>query len=350
MEIYDVLTAARVRVAYVFDRFDRIVLSTSGGKDSECLFWLAVEEATKRNRTVDLFFLDQEAEYQSTIDVIDRQMRHPAARPFWYQVPIRMTNATSHTDSWLYAWGEGQPWIRERSPIAITSAPGAPDRFYDFFPWDESQHENTAFLVGLRSRESMNRWRAMAKNPGIDGIPWSTKAAGNGNFRLYPLFDWDTGDVWKYIADNNIPYNTAYDKMYAMGIPARNLRVSNLIHEQAFRALALLHELEPETYARLLARLGGVHAAALYSREDLVFSSERRPDAFATWLDFRDYLLATTPGDVAAKLRKRLAKQPSDEATCKEQVRQILTNDWENNVPVRREKASKLHEQWWDRL
>ena len=116
---------------------------------------------------MEAFFLDQEAEYAGTISVIETMMSHPLVVPRWFQVPLRMTNATSHAVQWMHAWGPGETWMRHKDANAIHDAPGAPDRFYDFFPWYERQHERTAFLVGLRSRESLNRWRAVTKNAGF---------------------------------------------------------------------------------------------------------------------------------------------------------------------------------------
>jgi predicted phosphoadenosine phosphosulfate sulfurtransferase len=252
---------------------------------------------------------------------------------------------------WLNAWGEGEEWMRAKSLSAIHDAPGAPDRFYDFFPWYEEQStEPTAFLVGLRSRESLNRWRAAKANPGYRGIGWSTVAKGNGNYRFYPIFDWATGDVWKYLADNRIRYNRIYDTMYMLrGGDERRMRVSFLVHEQSFRCLTALQELEPDTYERLVRRIGGVHMAALYADEPL-FNAHKLPSMFETWHDYREYLLGSTPMEKIERLRKRFEKQGSDEATCREHVRQLLINDWENNVPVRRVSASKLREHWWSRL
>jgi predicted phosphoadenosine phosphosulfate sulfurtransferase len=345
----NVLEAARRRTALVFDRFDRVVVSVSGGKDSHVVWHLAAAEAERRGRRVEAFFLDQEAEYAGTIDVIDAIMRHPATEPRWYQVPLRMTNATSHRDVFLDAWAPGDTWMRPRSPLAITEAPGAPDRFYDFFPWFEEQREDTAFIIGLRSRESLNRWRAVKNNPGLDGIAWSTTAKGRGNYRFSPIFDWNTGDVWKYLADEGLRYNRIYDAMYARGVPERQMRVSYLLHEQSFRAVTTLQELEPETYERLVRRIGGVHAAALYASEE-TYNARKLPGAFATWRAFREHLLATTPLDKIERFRKRFAKQGDDESTAREHCRQLLINDWENNVPMRRMAAAKLREAWWDRL
>src|SRR5690606_6114219 len=109
--VYD---AARRRIAFVFDSFDRVVVSISGGKDSLVLWHLATAEAARRGRDVEVFFLDQEAEYAGTIDVIGHCMRNPVVTPRWFQVPLRMTNATSHRALWLHAWGPGETWMREQ--------------------------------------------------------------------------------------------------------------------------------------------------------------------------------------------------------------------------------------------
>jgi predicted phosphoadenosine phosphosulfate sulfurtransferase len=44
----DVLTAARQRVSLVFDDFERVAVSFSGGKDSTVLLHLVMEEAVRR--------------------------------------------------------------------------------------------------------------------------------------------------------------------------------------------------------------------------------------------------------------------------------------------------------------
>jgi len=350
--VLNVFEAAANRVRFVFAEFPRVVVSVSGGKDSTCLFYLCAAEAERTGRKFEVFFLDQEAEYQSTIDVIDAMMRHPLAIPRWYQVPIRMTNATSHRDVFLHAWEPGKKWVFDKSPLAIHAVAGEyPDRFYDFFPWHEVQGEPAAHLVGLRIFESMNRQRTMLKANGYRHYKWSTACKRPGSFKFYPIFDWQPRDVWKYIADACLPYNAAYDRMVARhGVNLRTMRVSNLIHEQAFRSLAQLQEFEPETYDRLVARLGGVHAAAMYADEDSIFSAERKPACFATWRSYRDHILDTTPTEVRDRYRKRFAGQDQDERTYQWQVKQLLLNDWEGKLPRTTARAGKLRELWWHRL
>lgn len=349
----DVLTAARRRIAAVFDWFDDITVSVSSGKDSTVMYALALAEAERRGRRVRLFFLDQEAEWQSSVDLIQKMMRHPAVIPEWYQVPIGMTNATSHTQYFLNAWGEGEAWMREKDSLAIHTLDAAyPRRFYPFFEWHESRiSKPTAFLVGLRSKESLTRFRAVTQNAGYQNILWSTQTKSQHGFRFYPVYDWTFGDVWKFISDNQIPYNRYYDRMFCKyGTNMSKMRVSNLIHEKSFRALADLQEFEPETYDRLCRRLNGVHCAALYATDRFVYSAAERPARFATWRAYRDYLVATTPGDKMERFRKRFSKQAEDETTCQQQCRQLLLNDWENNVGLTKTKTERLQDLWWDRL
>ena len=44
----DVLSAARERINYTFDNFERICVSFSGGKDSSVMLHLVMDEAIKR--------------------------------------------------------------------------------------------------------------------------------------------------------------------------------------------------------------------------------------------------------------------------------------------------------------
>ena len=48
----NVLEAVRERISYIFDEFERIIVSISGGKDSTVLAHLALVEAHKRGRKI----------------------------------------------------------------------------------------------------------------------------------------------------------------------------------------------------------------------------------------------------------------------------------------------------------
>lgn len=329
-----VLEAARERLAWVFDRYATVVVSVSGGKDSTVLLHLARAEALRRGREVHAFFLDQEAEYASTVEVVRAQLRQEGVVPHWLQVPVRMTNAASLEEDFLRAWWPGEEWMREREPDSVHELPGAPDRFYPLIRWWEQRWgADTALLVGLRSEESLNRYGAVTRHPAVPGVPWSSRSAGEAVL-FYPIYDWTVEDVWTYLGRFKVPYNRVYDWMWAKGRRMTEMRVSNLIHERAFVALADLQEFEPGTYERLLRRLRGVRTAALYAGEPMVYNAKRLPKAYKTWREYRDFLLSTLPPEKAAVFHERFARQKASEAVHRQQVRQLLINDWENNIPV----------------
>ena len=331
----NVLEAARRRVAWTFDKFERVVVSVSGGKDSTITFELAHAEAMRRGREIYVFFLDQEAEYAASVEIVEGMMARPGVVPCWFQVPLRMTNATSYADEFFHAWQPGVEWMRPRHPLAITEVEAeAPDRFYPFISWVQEQFgEGTAFLVGLRADEALNRFRAVTRNPAVPGVPWTSRAGG-GAVSVYPIYDWAVDDVWVFMARFGVRYNRIYDFMYAKQFGVNEMRVSFLLHEHSFNAMATLQEFEHETYDALVRRIRGAHLASIYAGEKQVLAAEKLPEAFKTWREFRDFLLGEVPEHRRARFAERFADQRDAPGVHRQQVRQLLINDWENNVPV----------------
>ena len=347
----NVLHAARNRISLLFDNFETINVSVSSGKDSLVLYHLTLQEAIKRNRKIVVFFLDQEAEYAASIDIIKILMKHPNVIPQWYQVPIYLTNATSYSDYFLYAWGENEQWIREKDPQAIKEIDQKyPKRFYEFFDWYESKNTDAAYLVGLRADESLTRFRAVTKFEGWNKLRWSTTTAKGAN-KFYPIYDWGTKDIWKFIYDFNIAYNKIYDLMYLSNYSIYNhMRVSNLVHEKSFKCLVDLPKFEPETYNKLCKRIGGISTAARYASEKLVFDNKTLPKHYKSWLQFRDFLLSNIPEEAHKdKFIKRFEKQEQSERVYRAQVGQLLINDYENSRSFDTKKSEKtqiIKEKW----
>lgn len=353
MKIYltkSVLEAAQERIAMLFDNFETITVSISSGKDSMVLYHLCLEEALRRDRRMRAFFLDQEAEYENSIMVIRDLMQHVAITPFWYQVPIYMTNATSYSHYFLYAWGPGEKWMREKDPLAIHSIDeDYPKRFYPFISWWQKKDPSSAYLVGLRADEGITRYRAVTKNPGWNGIKWGTSDGDVNTF--YPIYDWTVYDIWKYIYDYDLKYNKIYDLMFLDGYSIyKKMRISNLIHEKSFHCLTDLPRFEPETYNRLCERIGGIATAARYATEKLIFSNKKLPKHYKKWRDFRNFLLENIPTEEhRERFRKRFAKQAQTEKMYQQQVGQLLINDYENSTTVdtkRAERIRRLKEKW----
>lgn len=350
----NVLEAARERISFIFDEFENVQVSVSGGKDSTVLLHLALQEGRLRNRPVEVFFLDQEAEYAGTIKVIEHQMNLEGTIPLWYQVPIYMTNSTSYSDYFLYAWGEDEEWMRSKHPMAIHSIDeDYPKRFYEFFPYMESKRPDTAYLVGLRAEEGIMRYRAVTKNPGYGNLYWSTTTGDAHKF--YPIYDWGWNDVWKFIYDYDIYYNEMYDKMFWANYSVyTQMRVSNLIHEKSYQCLTDLPKFEPETYDALSKRIGGISTASRYASEKLVFSNKQLPSHYKNWREFRDFLLQNIPlEEHRIRFSERFKNQPDTEDVYQQQVGQLLLNDWENSKSVNLSKEKNIERRknkWWNKL
>lgn len=331
----NVLEAAKKRISYLFDNYDNIQLSYSGGKDSTVLFHLLNAEAKKRDRKFTVFFLDQEAEYQGTIDMVDWVMRQPNVIPKWYQVPTFMTNACSQQQMFLWAWGEGEEWVRPKSDISIHRINKRyPKRFYKFVQWASHELQKTdgrsVSVIGLRAEESPSRRFVLF---GEDNeLNWMRRI--HEPHKAYPIIDWSFTDVWKFLCENNLKYNKVYDKMYMLGLPLRQMRVSNLIHEKAYRCLAELQELEPETYDRLERRLKGVHCCAIYAKENLVYSIKKLPEQFSSWKEYKDFLLNNIHPDLKRIFEYQWSRfgDTDDPGACKYMVKRILLCDWEGNI------------------
>jgi len=355
MQVYggkDVLTAARERIAFIFDHFDNISCSISGGKDSTVLAHLALTEAKRRGRRVGIFFLDEEVVYQETINQVEyvmEEMMPECVIPLWLQIEFNLTNATSLTETQFIPWESGKHdlWLRPKKPYSIKfpmwdrSTEYVADRnkgfgFYDVFVNFERCYHDTAFLVGLRGVESPNRWRTVSKHPvdiGGQSIYWATRKGENVS--MYPLYDWNFHDVWRYIGDNKLRYHKMYDYQFMKGYSITEMRISSLIHEKSFKALVDLPEFEPKTYNRLIKRAKGIVLAQETGKKAKLFKARKLPHGHASWRAYRDFLLATHPEpDKRDIMARRFARHLDNEYVARQQVRQLILNDYENNLPV----------------
>lgn len=299
MRIYSkdtVYEAALKRMEFVFQEFEHVYVCMSGGKDSTVTLGLALEVAEKLGRLpVNVMFIDQEAEWGSVIEYVRGVLHDPRVKPFWYQCPIKISNSASFDDEWLYCWKEGDEWVRPKEPDSIHENTFGTDRFKEmFYGILETYHhgEKAAYLAGVRGEESPNRLTALTLKNKYRGVTWAKRPnKTRDHYTFYPLYDWQTSDVWKYIHSAGLPYCKVYDYFYQKGVPLQQMRVSNLHHETSVASLYLIEEAESDTWNTLVDRLGGVHVTRALNFSEMFQAPKELPWMFRSWTEYRDYLL-----------------------------------------------------------
>jgi predicted phosphoadenosine phosphosulfate sulfurtransferase len=177
----------------------------------------------------------------------------------------------------------------------------------------------------------------MCKNPvSVNGknVYWATRKQET-NVAFYPIYDWNFADVWRYIWENNLKYNKVYDWQFRKGIGINEMRVSSLIHERSFKSLVELPEFEPQTYNKLIKRVKGIEFAQETGKRSKMFKVRKLPKNYNSWINYRDFLLKTYPNeDEREMFRQRFAKHLNNEYVARQQCRQLILADVENNLPV----------------
>jgi predicted phosphoadenosine phosphosulfate sulfurtransferase len=317
----DVLTAARQRIAWTFDTFPRVYVAFSGGKDSTVMLHLVAEEARRRGRQFGLLFVDMEGQYRLTIEHIAECYRAYAdiIEPHWVCLPLILRNAVSQYAPRWCCWEPGREanWIRPKPPEASREAyPFFRERMefeefiISFGEWF-SKGEPTACFVGIRTDESLNRWRTIAsrKKRAYEGRQWTT-LSGENLWSIYPIYDWRTEDVWTWHARNpEALYNRLYDRMYQAGLTIHQMRICQPYGDDQRKGLWLFHIIEPETWSRVVARVNGANQGALYAQESgnvLGRLKITKPEGH-TWESFSQLLLDSMPERTAEHFRNKIA-------------------------------------------
>lgn len=306
-----VLEASRDRIAKSFDMFEKLYISFSGGKDSSVMFHLVMQEAKRRNRKVGVLIIDLEAQYRDTIKHITEmvEMYSDYIELHWVCAELLLRNAVSNYEPRWVCWDSTREkdWIREKPALASDLSQ------YDFyFPKMEfeefmvlfgewyAQDKATGAFIGIRSDESLHRYRAIvSRKEGltIEGYKWTTKVSAN-LWNIYPIYDWRVEDIWVFHGKNqDLPYNRVYNQMTKAGVKLSQQRLCQPYGDDQRRGLWLYHILEPDTWYRLVARVNGANSGALYVQESgnmTGYNYITKPEGH-TWQSFCNLLLQTLP-------------------------------------------------------
>ncbi|QQR69100.1 MAG: DUF3440 domain-containing protein [Alphaproteobacteria bacterium] len=317
----DVLTAARERIAWTFDTFERIYVSFSGGKDSTVMLHLAMDEARIRGRKVGLLFVDLEAQYRLTIEHVAEcyDLYRELVDPHWIALPLILRNAVSqYTPRWT-CWDPSARdlWIREPHPQSVKSPEAYPwfrhemefEELVPAFGHHFAAGKSTACLVGIRADESLNRFRTLIiDKTRFEGRSWTT-SCGGPLWNIYPIYDWRTEDLWTYHARTGMPHNKLYDRMHLAGLTPHQMRICQPYGDDQRKGLWLYQVIEPETWGKVVARVNGANSGALYAQErgNITGVSKIKKPPGHTWESFAELLLASMPAHTAEHYRNKIA-------------------------------------------
>lgn len=307
----NVCEAAKQRIAWTFDNFERIYLSFSAGKDSTVMLHMVMEEAIKRKRKIGVLLVDLEGQYKLTMEhaktCFDMYAEH--IEPYWCSLPIALRNAVSvYEPKWL-AWdpAKREGWIRTPPEMAITR-PDYFDWFHSGMEFEEfvplfgewyAQGKSCACFVGIRSDESLNRFRTIcqSKKTTLQGKRYTSLVSPNV-FNVYPIYDMRTQDIWVWHAKNpDMPHNRLYDLMHKAGLKISQMRICQPYGDDQRRGLWLFHLIEPETWSKVVARVNGANGGALYVQEWGNVNGYRgvTKPAQHTWKSFAELLINSMP-------------------------------------------------------
>lgn len=323
MNVYE---KTQKRLDIIFKDFDNIYVSYSGGKDSGVLLNLCIDYMRAHNITkkIGVFHLDYEAQYTMTTEYVDKTLSENIDILDVYRccVPFKVTTCTSMYESYWRPWEESKKdiWVSNLPETCYTA------RDFDFYKtnmWDyefqdkfsqwihdRTGAEKTCCLVGIRTQESLNRWRAIHSDKNqnkYNKLPW-TKKMGENIFNAYPIFDWITEDVWVANGKFGWSYNKLYDLFYQAGVTIDQMRVASPFISTAQESLKLYKVIEPKTWGKLIGRVNGVNFTGIYGGTTAMGWRSLQLPKGHTWKTYMEFLLNTLPKQTAENYKKKLDK------------------------------------------
>jgi len=308
LNVYD---AAQERIEWTYDNFERNYLSFSAGKDSTVMIHMAALEARKRGITIGVLIVDLEGQYKMTIDHAIRVFEEykDCIEVYWVCLPIALRNAVSVYEPQWICWDKEveADWIRPLPEGAITD-----EDYFDFFEhgmeFEEfvplfgewySQGKSCSCMVGIRTDESLNRFRTIASQSKtmLQEKQYTTKVTPHV-YNVYPIYDWRARDIWIYhYKFPDLSHNELYDFMHKAGLPLGLMRICQPYGDDQRRGLWLFHLIEPETWAKVVARVNGANSGALYVQESgniNGYNKIKKPEGH-TWRSFAEMFLNSLP-------------------------------------------------------
>lgn len=321
----DVYTALQNRLHFLFNEFENIYISFSGGKDSGLLLNLVLDFKRKfyPDKIIGVFHQDFEAQYTLTSEYIERTFESikNEVEPYWVCLPMATRTALSSYQMYWYPWDDTKKdiWVRNMPQkdyvIHLNNNPITTYRYKmhqedlakQFARWYRLSHNNkkTVCLLGMRADESLQRYSGfLNKKYGYKGECWISKQFKDV-WCASPLYDWSHNDVWHANYLFNYDYNKLYDLYYKAGLKVSQMRVASPFNDYSKDALNLYRVIDPEVWTKLIGRVKGANFACIYGKTKAMGYRNISLPKGHTWKSYTRFLLDTLP----IRLRYNYAKK-----------------------------------------
>ena len=323
----NVYEALRKRLKFIFEEFDNIYVSFSGGKDSGLLLNLVLDYRKEHfpEKRIGVFHQDFEAQYTVTTEYVkrtfERLKKEPGVELYWVCLPMATRTAVGSYEMYWYPWDDKkqESWVRElpkgKYVIHMGNNPMTTYRYRmhqedlakQFGRWYRMSHENknTVCLLGMRASESLQRYSGfLNKKYGYHGECWISRTFKDV-WCASPMYDWSLEDVWHANCIFDYDYNRLYDLYYKAGLKVSQMRVASPFNDYSKDSLNLYRVIDPEIWVKLVGRVQGANFAAIYGKTKAMgYRNVTLPEGH-TWKSYTQFLLDTLP----ARLRNNYVKK-----------------------------------------
>ena len=283
----NVYEALQERLRFLFEEFDNIFVSFSGGKDSGVLLNMTLDFQKKYypGKKIGVFHQDFEAQYTATTEYVERTFRRieKDVRPYWVCLPMATRTALSSYEMYWYPWDDKKKelWVRPMPdhPYVLNLKNNPMTTYHykmhqedlarQFGRWYRLSHGNrrTVCLLGIRANESLQRYSGILnRRHGYKGTCWITRQFKDV-WMASPIYDWTVSDVWHANYKFQYDYNKIYDLYYMAGVNPEQMRVASPFNDSAKESLNLYRVIDPETWrSGNLGQAGGPGAGSQLRR------------------------------------------------------------------------------------
>ncbi|MCI8887692.1 MAG: DUF3440 domain-containing protein [Hungatella sp.] len=311
----NVYEALEDRLKLIFEEFDNIYVSFSGGKDSGLLLNLVMDYRNNYypDRVIGMFHQDFEAQYTVTTEYVERTFERfkRQAELYWVCLPMATRTALSSYEMYWYPWDDTKKevWVRPMPDreyvINLNNNPITTYRYRmhqedlakQFGRWYRVSHgsKKTVCLLGMRADESLMRYSGfLNKKYGYKGECWISRQFKEV-WCASPLYDWSSKDIWHANYKFGYDYNRLYDLYYMAGLTVSQMRVASPFNDYSKDSLNLYRVIDPEIWVKLVGRVRGANFTSIYGRTKAMgYRSVTLPEGH-TWKSYTMFLLDTLP-------------------------------------------------------